>query len=197
HKKAGIAAVYFVTPDSVATITTAGAVHAWELSSKKMLGEFVPVKGAPPGKVAAGKSAARSPDRQSVAVAVGGTIFDVVVKGGVTADASVEVGEVGRSLGLALSGNGKLLYVFETLAEPKAEKGVVAVPAGGKGKSTFYRLPAEAGDAVFAGWASDDIGVVGSAKGQAVWLEQSEERFVPLALLTPLGEVGLHATGER
>src|SRR5438477_2119952 len=55
HKKAGIAAVYFVTPDSVATITTAGAVHAWELSSKKMLGEFVPVKGAPPGKVAAGK----------------------------------------------------------------------------------------------------------------------------------------------
>ena len=73
----------------------------------------------------------------------------------------------------------------------------MAVPAGGKGKSTFYRLPAEAGDAVFAGWASDDIGVVGSAKGQAVWFEQSEERFVPLALLTPPGEFGLHATGER
>ena len=36
-----------------------------------------------------------------------------------------------------------------------------------------------------------------SAKGQAVWFEQSEERFVPLALLTPPGEFGLHATGER
>jgi hypothetical protein len=198
HKKAGIAAVYFVTPDSVATVTTAGAVHAWELSSKKMLGEYVPVKGAPPGKVAAGKSVARSADRTVVVVAVGGAIYQVGVKGAVgQAEGPVELGgDVGRSLGLAVSGNGKLLYVFETAADAKKEKAAAAIPAGGRGRTTILRWPEAVGEPTSAGWANEDIAVVGTDKGRAVWFELSEGRFLTLALLTPPGEVGLHTTGE-
>lgn len=198
HKKAGIAAVYFVTPESVATVTTAGAVHAWELASKKMLGEYVPVKGAPPGKVAAGKSVARTADRAVVVVAVGGTIYHVGVKGAVgQAEGPVELGgDVGRSLGLAVSGNGKLLYVFETAADAKKEKAVAAIPAGGRGRTTIVKWADAVGSPTSAGWGNEDIAVVGTDKGRAVWFELSEGKFTTLALLTPPGELGLHATGE-
>jgi hypothetical protein len=201
HKKAGIAAVYFVTPETVATVTTAGAVHAWELASKKKLGEFVP-KGGAPGRVLAGKSVARTADRAIVVVAVGGTIYQVGVKGMVgQAEGTVELGgDVGRSLGLAVSGNGKLLYVFETAPEArddkKKERIVAAFPAGGRGQPTYLRWPEGVGEPESAGWANDEIAVVGTDKGRAFWFELSEGRFAALALLAPPGELGRHAAGE-
>lgn len=202
HKKAGIAAVYFVTPDSVATVTTAGAVHAWELASKKKLGEFVPTKGAAPGKVLAGKSVARTVDRAVVVVAVGGALYQVGVKGAVgQAEGSVDLGgDVGRSLGLAVSSNGKLLYVFETAPEARAdgkkEKVVVGVPVAGRGPPNFVRWPDGVGDPESVGWANDEIAVAGTDKGRAFWFELTEGRFVTLAVLAPPGELAKHATGD-
>jgi hypothetical protein len=197
HKKAGLAAVYLTEPpDKLVTVSTAGAVHVWAIPAKTMVGEYIPLKGAP-GKVAAGKAVAIDPGRTSIVVAVGGAIHRVTVDGTVVGAPVADMGgNVGQSLGLA-SGNGQLLYVFETEGEAKKEKEKAVMLIKNDGKQEFYRWPEKVGDPVNIGWAGDQLAVVGTGLGSAVWFEFSEGEFKPVALVkTPPADRVRHATSD-
>ncbi|HEX4613911.1 MAG TPA: hypothetical protein VH092_37365, partial [Urbifossiella sp.] len=126
HKSAKLAAVYLTEPpDRLVTVTTAGAVHVWEVGTKAAAGEYLPPKAAA-GKVAPGRGVAAFPNRQGVVVAVGGVIYKVDTAGAVAGSPAEDLGgDVGRSLALAVSPGGKLLYAFETDADGKKEKAVM------------------------------------------------------------------------
>ncbi|HYH68152.1 MAG TPA: hypothetical protein VD866_25895, partial [Urbifossiella sp.] len=66
HKAAKLAAVYLTEPpDRVVTVTSAGAVHVWDVATKAEAGEYVPPRAAA-GKVVAGRGAAALANRQGV-----------------------------------------------------------------------------------------------------------------------------------
>src|SRR5439155_23212872 len=92
HKKAGLAAVYFPVqpkekgdddkkdgpPARLVTVSTAGAVHLWDLEKKAPVGEYVPPRGKP-GRVLDGRGVVLRPDRSSLLVAVGGVVYQVTI----------------------------------------------------------------------------------------------------------------------
>jgi hypothetical protein len=103
-------------------------------------------------------------------------------------------GEVGGSLGLAVTGTpGKVIYLFETGGE-RSERVVLAATPGGD-KVTAYRWPAAAGEPVSTGWANDQLAVVGTASGSAVWFDFEEGNFLPLAVVRVPGDRAAHAAG--
>lgn len=195
HKAAKLAAVYLTEPpDRVVTVSTAGAVHVWELASRNLLGEYVPPKGVA-GKVAAGKSVAPTPGRNAVVVAVGGAIHSVTTKAPVSGEVIADLeGDVGRSLGLGVSPAGKVLYAFETDADGKKERAVMELRGGGKRE--FFRWPAEAGDPASVGWCGDSVAAVGTTTGGAVLFEADGDAFRPLALALTPGKQARHVAGE-
>jgi hypothetical protein len=136
-----------------------------------------------------------SPDRQSVVVAAGGSVYQVGVRqpGAVVSQTDLG-GEVGRSLGLAVTGTpGKVIYLFETGGEKSGRAALAATPGGDK--VTVYRWPDAAGEPVGAGWANDHLAVVGTARGSAVWFDFDEGNFLPLAVARVPGDRAVHATG--
>ena len=196
HKKAGLGAVFLTEPpNKVVTVSTAGAVHVWDIATKKMSGEFVPSKGLP-NRVFSGKSAAVAAGRQAVAVVAGGTLYQVTVRPSLVAESLADVGEVGRAFGLAMSGD-RAVYAFETAAEVKSEKAVMVV--GREGIHGFYRWPGDkAGEPTGAGWAGDKLVTVTTARGEAVWFEvEGKDVFRPMALVKVPGDKGLHVGGEN
>ena len=195
HKAAKLAAVYLTDPpDRLVTVSTAGAVHVWEVGTKKAVGEFVPPKAAA-GRVAAGRGVAIDPIRQAVAVAVGGVIHLVSTKAPVGGKPLADLdGDVGRSLALSLSDTGKVLYAFETDDNGKKEQAVAEARPGGKPQ--FYRWPAEAGEPVAAGWGEDTFAAVHSATGASVWFA-SEGEFRPLAVARAAGEQARYRAAGR
>jgi hypothetical protein len=181
HKKAGLAAVYFPPlpkekgdaekeddlPARLVTVSTAGAVHLWDLKSKGMpLGEYVPPKGKP-GRVVDGRGVVLRPDRKSLLVAVGGAVYQVMihpdVSGGVLADLD---GDVPVSLALACSEGGPpVVYAFET---EKKEKVVALL---GSDTRLLWRWPDSLGVPVGAARVSGESAAVTTSRGMIVWFE--------------------------
>ena len=192
HAKAGLAAAFFSPdPNQVVTVTTAGAIHLFDLSTRKVISEFVPPNGVI-GAVMLGRSVARADGGRAVVVAVGGVLYLV------RAAAELEVirkydlgGDVGRSLSVAASGLGRLLYVFET---EKKMKVVLGLPLGTDAKPVLYRWPEKAGEPKGAFWAGESSGAVVVNEG-AVWFDDEQGQFRPLLQTQP--PTGGHHFGDE
>ncbi|MDB5308335.1 MAG: putative Fe-S oxidoreductase [Gemmataceae bacterium] len=193
-KDTKIAAVYLTEPPNrFVTVSSAGAVHVFEVATKAPVGDFTPAK-PPSSPLAAGKSVAPGPGRGSVVMVAGGQLYRVTVRDTVAGEAVGDLGgDVGRSLGLAASGDGKLLYVFETGGDKK-EKAVMSVRPDDKHQ--LYRWPEEAGDPVTVGWCGDHLAAVGTTRGAAVWFVAEGDGFRPLALIRTPGDKGLHVSSD-
>jgi hypothetical protein len=184
-KAAGVAAVYLADPPTrFATVAGDGTVHVWDTATKNRVGTFAArKKGAT--KVAAGRSANVEPDRRSVVVAVGGTVYRVRIDGEVGGDEVGHLnGEPAQSLALAGTDAG-VVYAFEADKKDK----YVAVLTGGK--PVIYKWPANAGDPVYAQWAEDKAGVA-SSNGGVLWIELKEGRVRPVCLMLSPGDKGHH-----
>lgn len=192
HKKAGVGAVYFTADGKgLATVSTAGAVHLWDVAAKTALGEFVPPK-ATPGRVAQGKGVAITPERDSLVVAVGGEITQVGIGKAVQPRQLLDLkGDVGRSLAIGTVA-GKVLYAFET--GEKKEKAVMLVAPDGSFR--VLRVPTAAGEPVSAGWADGQMAVVGTSNGSAMWFEFDDGKFLPIALIQTAGGKAAHVVGQ-
>lgn len=191
HRAAKLAAVYLTEPpDRVVTVTTAGAVHVWDVATKALAGEYVPAKAAA-GKVAGGRGVAPLPTRRGVVVAVGGVIYKVDTAGAV-AGAEVDDlgGDVGRSLALGMSPAGKVLYAFETDADGKRERAVMQLAGGSR--SPALRWPADAGEPVAAAWAGDTVASLATSQGAAVWFD-ADGGFNPIAVARTPDDKAVHA----
>ena len=194
--KAGLAAIYLTEPpEQLVTITMAGAVHVWDLASKKLLGEYVPPKAAP-GSIVAGKNVCLGPGRQSVVLLLGGTLYKVEVRPKVAGTIVAELGgEVAQPLGLAASGAGRVILAFETETGGKTEKAVMAFAPDGN--HIFHRWPENVGEPVSAGWCGDHLATVATSRGGAVWFEAEGKSFQPLALITTPGHRAIHVAAEN
>ncbi len=190
HKAAKLAAVYLTEPpDRVVTVTTAGAVHVWDVATKGLAGEYVPAKAAP-NKVAGGRGVAPLPTRRGVVVAVGGTVYKVDTAGAVTGTEAEDLGgDVGRSLALAVSPGGKVLYAFETDVDGKREKAVMQLAGGNR--SPAFRWPADAGEPVAAAWAGDNVASLATSQGAAVWFD-ADGGFNPIAVARTPDDKAVH-----
>ena len=187
HKTAKLAAVYLTEPpDRVVTVTTAGAVHVWDVATKAEVGEYVPPRAAV-GKVVAGRGAAALANRQGVVVAVGGAIYSVnavgVVGGGEVASLD---GDVGKSLAVAVSPGGRVVYAFETDADGKRERAVAHLSEGKLG--AVFRWPADVGEPTAASWSGDQAAVVSAGPGAGVVFDGEEGRFRPQAAVRAAGD---------
>ncbi|MBN9517286.1 hypothetical protein J0H58_02020 [bacterium] len=191
HKAAKLAAVYLTEPpDRVVTVTTAGAVHVWDVATKALAGEYVPAKAAP-NKVVGGRGVAPFPTRRGVVVAVGGTIYKVDTAGTVAGTEAEDLGgDVGRSLALAVSAGGKVLYAFETDADGKREKVLMQLASGTRGPAS--RWPADAGEPVAAAWAGDNVASLATSQGAAVWFD-ADGGFNPIAVARTPDDKAVHA----
>lgn len=190
HAKAGLAAAYFAAdPTQVVTVSTAGAVLLYDLPTRKAVSEFVPPHGVP-GKVAQGLSVARADRHESVAVAVAGAVYQVRAAPGLEVVRKFDLeGDVGRSLGLAVSGTpGRLLYAFETAPDKagKKEKAVLGLPLGDTAKHVLHPIPATAGEPKGALWANETTGGVILERGVLLF-DDDEGKFVPLLVAQPVG----------
>ena len=190
HAKAGLAAAYFAAdPTQVVTVSTAGAVLLYDLPTRKAVSEFVPPHGVP-GKVAQGLSVARADRHESVAVAVAGAVYQVRAAPGLEVVRKFDLeGDVGRSLGLAVSGTpGRLLYAFETAPDKagKKEKAVLGLPLGDTAKHVLHPIPATAGEPKGALWANETTGGVILERGVLLF-DDDEGKFVPLVVAQAAG----------
>jgi hypothetical protein len=192
-----VAAVYLTEKaDTMIVVSTTGAVHAFKTvpTAEAIPGDFLPNK--PPAKpLAAEKSITIGPGRQSVVLVVGGMVYGVKVVPTVAGSVLAEVGEVGRSLGLACAGSERLLYVFETDGDGKKEKAVMDVRKDGK--DVFYRWPdKEAGEPTTVGWVGDDLAMVATDRGSCIWFEAEGTSFRPLGLAQTAGGPARHVASD-
>jgi len=195
HKAAKLAAVYLTEPpDRVVTVTTAGAVHVWDVATKAEAGEYVPPRAAA-GKVVAGRGAAALANRQGVVVAVGGAVYSVNAVGAVGGGEVAELGgDVGKSLALAASPSGRVVYAFETDADGKKERAVAHLSAGKLG--SVFRWPADAGEPTAASWSGDQSAAVTSGSGAGVVFDGEEGRFRPQAVVRAAGDKAAVAAAD-
>ena len=107
HRKAGLAAVYFASNSTnLVTVSTAGAIHLFDIATRKPLADLILPNGHP-GRVVMGKSVAADGSRASVVVEVGGVIHQVATNAGLRSAWTLELGgEVGHSFGIAAVGAG-------------------------------------------------------------------------------------------
>lgn len=185
HKKAGLAAVYLtVMPLRLVTVTAGGAVHVWNPETKQLVHGFEP-RFLNTGMIRP-VGTAIDPGRSVVTVAFGRTIYHVWVSPDGKPMGQTEVPyQVNRVIGVATTGTpGKVLYVFEGANQ---EIGVAA--ATPEGKQAVWKWPAGVGDPVGAGWASNQVAVVGTSTGGAVWFDFEEGILLPLAqVIVPGGK---------
>jgi hypothetical protein len=126
-----------------------------------------------------------------VVLAVGGVVYKVTVRPAVAGTVVADLeGTVGRSLGMAASGGGKVLYAFETDADGKKEKAVMMVNPDKK--NPFYRWPDGIGDPAGAGWCGEQIAGVPTTAGAVLWFDTDEGRFRPLAVARTPGDKAMH-----
>ena len=77
HKKAGLAGLFFArNSNNLVTVSTAGAVHLFEIATRKQIGEFVPPKSSA-GRVVVGKNVAADDGRASVVLLAGGVVYQI------------------------------------------------------------------------------------------------------------------------
>jgi hypothetical protein len=196
HKKAGIAAVFFTaTPGHILTVSTAGAVHLFEIAGKKALGSFVPPGTPVANKVVLGKNVAVDGDHLSIALAVGGSVYQIGTGEGLPTHWKLDYGEVGRPLGVAVLGiKGRITYAFETNVNNKKEKAILFQQ--GDGAPVIYRWPDAAGEPTGALWAGPELAVIPTDSGGVVYFAGPENKFTPIALGKVTGGPGPHAATE-
>jgi hypothetical protein len=198
HKKAGLAAVFIPNnSNNFLTVSTAGAMHLFEIETKKQIGEYIPENGTP-GRVALGKNLAAEETRSSVVVAIGGSIHQVSTLAPLSLSWKLPLqGEVGRSFGLSVAGTpGRIAYAFETDADKKKDRAILfCMP---NNDPTVFRWQDSAGEPVSVSWAGTEFAVVGTTRG-VVWFEYDSEgkNFTPLAMAQVPNDKGFHETTER
>jgi hypothetical protein len=198
HKKAGLAAVYAPAISSnFLTVSTAGAMHLFEIGTKRLLGEYIPEKAAP-GRVVQGKNLAVDESRSSVVVSVAGAIHQVKTIDLTLAWKLPIGGEAGRSFGISVAGTpGRIAYAFETDADKKKERAILfCLPNSDFPK--IFRWQDSAGEPTSVSWSGTEFAVVGTTKG-AVWFEYDSEgkNFTPLAMALVPNDKGLHDATEH
>lgn len=195
HRKAGLAAVFFAANSGhLVTVSTAGAVHLFEIATRKRLDQFVPPK-ATAGRVVAGKSVSADESRASIVLVVGGVVYQVVTAAPLKVAWELDLqGEILRPLGVAVFGTpGRVAFAFETETDKQKQQAIVfCLP---KGAPTFFLWPDSAGEPTGAAWAGANFAVVPTTRG-AVWVEAEPKRFTPLTLGQVPGGKGLHAATE-
>jgi hypothetical protein len=197
HKNAGIAAVYITqNSNNFVTVSTAGAMHLFEIGTKNQLAEFIPPRGGP-GRLEQGKNLAVEDSHSSIVMAIGGAVYQV---GTLDLQVSWKLslgGEVGRSFGISVVGNpGRIAYVFETDADKKKERALLfCLP---NKTPVIYRWQDTAGVPLSVNWSGTELIVVGTGKG-VVWFEYDTEQkvFQPLAMAEHPGDVSIHEATER
>jgi hypothetical protein len=109
-------------------------------------------------------------------------------------------GDVGRSMGVAVSGTpGRILYTFETNDNGKKDKVVAVLPLDDKGKGPqYFAFPTgaagtEGRGAVFAG---GDLGGAITDKG-AVWFDDDEGKIVPLMGTVPMAGAQFYGSADN
>jgi WD40 repeat protein len=186
HAKDGLAAAFFsINPNQIVTVTTAGAVHLFDLRTKAIVSEFIP-EYAVPNRVSLGTSVTRADNGASVVLAVSGVIYQL------RAAPELEVvrkhdlgGEVGQSLAIAASGApGRLLYAFETDVKGKKDRAVFCLPLGANAKPIVYAWPVVAGTPKSAFWANGTAAGVACDRG-VMWFDDDENNFTPLIVTSP------------
>ncbi len=197
HKKAGLAAVYIPSiANNFLTVSTAGAMHLFEIASKSLISEYVPENGVP-GRVVIGKNLAADETRSSIVVSVGGSIHQVR-----TLDLKLSWklqlgGEAGRSFGISVAGvPGRIAYAFETDADKKKDRAILfCLP---ESDPKIFRWQDSAGEPTSVNWSGTEFAVVGTTNG-AVYFEYDTESkaFTPLAMAQVPGGKGLHEATER
>jgi hypothetical protein len=201
HKAVGLAAVFFAPGGKqVVTVSTAGAVLLVDLASGKPVSEFVPEHGVA-GRVALGTSIAKAEGNGSIAVAVAGAVYQVKAAPGLEVLRKFDLGgDVGRSMGVAVSGTpGRILFAFETNDNGKKDKVVAMLPLDDKGKGPqFFAFPTggagtDGKGAVFAG--SELAGAI-TEKG-AVWFDDDEGKIVPLMATVPTAGAQFYGSADN
>jgi hypothetical protein len=189
-----LAAVYLTDPpEAFFTVSATGAVHAFRIRTKERIaGEFAPTK-APTKPLVAGKTIAPGNDRLSVVLVSGGTVYGVKVAPMISGSVVAEIGgDVNRPLGLAASASGRLLYCFET-----EKKEIAVMDVRGDGKHIVHRLPEKhTGEPETAGWAGDDLGMIGTKTGAGIWFDAEGTTFKPLALARTPGDKAKHVASD-
>ncbi|HEY1186218.1 MAG TPA: hypothetical protein VGE74_01115 [Gemmata sp.] len=192
HARDGLAAVFFANaPGQIVTVSTAGAVHLFDLTTKAVVSEFVPPHGAK-GAVAAGGAVSRAGDG-SIVLAVGGIVYQIKSAPNLERVRAYDLGGDVKPLAIGSAGApGRLVFAFET--EVKGKKGkervLLYLPIGAP-RPTFFLLPAAAGTPTGAFWANDtDAGVV-TERG-VVWFDEDEDKFGPVVMTKPVSG-GLYA----
>lgn len=196
HKKAGLAAVFFAArSEHLVTVSSAGAVHMFDVATRQRLGEFVPRKGVA-GRVVLGKSVNADESRASVVVAVAGVIYQVTTAAPLSVAWQLDLeGDVSRSLGIAVYGTpGRVAFAFETDDGKKSQR--VLVLCLPKNKPTMFLWPEAAGEPNGLVWSGGKFTIVSTTRG-AVWVEAEGKQFTPLALGEVPGGKGLHAATEN
>ncbi len=185
HKSHGLAGVFFTqSVGRLLTVTTAGAAHLVDPMTKKIIEGWSPLKTKlVAGRVAFGKNLATDDNRASFVIAVGGTIYQIESTSMKTSW-KLEVGEVGRHLGLGVLGvPGRIAYAFETNNNGKKEKAVLfCLP---NDNPFIFRWPDVAGDPSEAVWAGANLAVIGTEKG--VVYVSGEGKFKALGFAEALG----------
>lgn len=199
HKSAGLAAVYVPKNSSnILTVSTAGAMHLFEIAGKTPLGEFIPESRAP-GKIVQGKNVSVDDAHTSIVLAVGAFIYQLSTQDLSTVYRKINVGgEAGRSFGISVLGTpGRIAYAVETDSDKKKDRALLLFPPNDDVPVQF-RWQDSAGEPTNVAWAGADFVVVGAAKG-AVWFEQRSEgnKYSPLAMVETPGGKGLHEATEN
>ena len=202
HKKAGLAAVYIPkNSGTLLTVSTAGAMHLFEIAGKTQLGEFIPENGTP-GKIVHGKTVAIDDAHTSVVVAIGGFIYQVSTQDLSMLYRKINIsGEAGRSFGIAVLGTpGRIAYAIEAdnakSKDTKDQALLIFVP--NDDAPVVFRWQDSAGEPTNVAWAGAELVVVGTTRG-VVWFEQGLEgkKFSPLAMVEVPGGKGLHDATEH
>ena len=164
HKKAGLAGLFFArNPNNLITVTTAGAVHLFELATRKQIGEFVPPKGSA-GRIAMGKNVAADDGRASVVLVASGAVYQISTLAPLSVAWKLELGgDLGRTLGIATVGvPGRVAIAFETDVPKKKEQGLLfCLP---NNKPLLFRWPDRAGEPAAIHWAGMNMAVISTAR---------------------------------
>ncbi|MFM8270884.1 MAG: hypothetical protein ACKODX_00900 [Gemmata sp.] len=196
HASDGIAAAFFSTaPGQVVVVSTAGAVHLYNLSTKATVAEFVPPHGSK-GAVALDAAVAKAADGSSIVLAVSGIVYQIRAGDSLERLRAHDLGGDVRALAVAASGSpGRLLFAFETDTKGKKDRYLAYYSAGPADKPTFTLWSPGAGTPTGAFWVDDTSAGVATESG-VVWFDEEMDRFGPLVVTRPVGASGVY-TGAK
>ncbi len=198
YKSAGLAAVFCTSdPNRVVTVSTAGAAILFDFIASKAVAEFTPSNGTP-GRVALGRSVACDGKGESFAVVVGGVIYQVKSDATLSVVRKYELGEVGRSLALAVEVRRARFFTRSRrlrVRKNRKAQAVVVLPAGAGARPTVFRWADAAGEPVGALWAEHTGGVI-TNRG-VMWFYPFEKVIAPIAFVQPKNEKGSYFSFDQ